>query len=1142
MKKALAIFLNIAMLISVIPFAGISVSADATADYSKMDEATLESYMNEALTLKNEIINSPTEVSWTGTAYYISATGNDAADGLTPATAWKSISKVSGADFLKPGDAVLFKRGDSFRYKDTFKTMQGITYSAYGTGAKPKLIGSIDASAKSLWKETEYEDVYEYVNPIVFKDQDIGVIAFDMGRAWGIKMQDGIDNGTISNGLETFKSGGQRISNAGALVNDLEFWLDREKSILYLKSIGGHPSERFSSIELADAGNGFSGTAHDVTIDNLSFFGFGSHAIGYGGTGNGAPRNLTVQYCTFDFIGGVVQDRSNPTSTGRLGNAVEIYGGGHNFTIHHCYAQNVYDCCWTIQYQSNSNGVDVWFENIEMYKNVACYSNTGLEIWLNNKQEYQNDATYGIKNMHLYDNYTYYNGYGWSQQRPNKNGNIFYGDPNVTTTVYENCSVDNNVGMFASKWISYLRYPGTPYYNFNNNVYFQHASKSIGGVPENADTAQGNPSTSKAFTQSVLDSLTATGFEPGTKYYYADDDFIVPEYEPKNIMSFTDVDGHWGYNNIEAAVMRGYFNGVSETEFAPNATMTRAMLATVLMRIYYEGGNLETAPYTDVNSSAWYINAVNWAYTEGLVDKSAKTFRPDDAATREEMADMLYRLTSNQMKTKNYTGAALTFSDASSVTAEYAAGIAFATDNGIIAGYSDGSVKPKNTATRAEVATMIRRYVDTFAGVEPNYDTMTDKTDYHIFDADKISSISVPKYGDKRIVTENGIKYLRFIPASEMHSMPVITLFERFAGIDFSDYPYVKIRYKTTNSGLTVYAQYIKNVTGEPVPYDTVSDEWNSTVISVYDMMSANAITANKDANGQLVFSPWGGKNSKPTYNVDTCDIEYIGFFPTKTAAEAYKSETELNSKTVNFVCDGKLVSSEIYLSGKALTYPQTNPSKAGYIFDGWDVAAGTVVTSDMTVNAILTKQAGAPVAYFDPDNTTAKGGDMWYEVKSEGDMKYYHFMPNSGQSLSGDGTRAYILFGNEDYDVATCPVIKVGYRANNISTHINFNVQHVANGRLWGPRVEYPGKDKWVEQIIDLSALNWTGGESVENGLSAKEYFDTYMKDQVFSFIFKPYLGNGMAISSTDYFDIAYIAFFPTADDAKLFKSGLNA
>ena len=108
MKKALAIFLNIAMLISVIPFAGISVSADATADYSKMDEATLESYMNEALTLKNEIINSPTEVSWTGTAYYISATGNDAADGLTPATAWKSISKVSGADFLKHGDAVLF--------------------------------------------------------------------------------------------------------------------------------------------------------------------------------------------------------------------------------------------------------------------------------------------------------------------------------------------------------------------------------------------------------------------------------------------------------------------------------------------------------------------------------------------------------------------------------------------------------------------------------------------------------------------------------------------------------------------------------------------------------------------------------------------------------------------------------------------------------------------------------------------------------------------------------------------------------------------------------------------------------------------------------------------------------------------------
>ncbi|MBQ7821578.1 MAG: S-layer homology domain-containing protein, partial [Clostridia bacterium] len=850
---------------------------------------------------------------------------------------------------------------------------------------------------------------------------------------------------------------------------------------------------------------------------------------------------LTVQYCTFDYIGGAVQDRSTLSGTGRLGNAVEVYGAAKDYTIHHCYAQNVYDCCWTVQYQSDSNGVDVWFENIEMYKNVACYSNTGLEVWLNNLAKFENDATYGIKNMSLHDNYTYYNGYGWSWQRPNKDSNIFYGDPTLNpTNVYENNSVNNNVGMFARKWVNYLRYPGESFYNFNNNIYFQHENLYIGGVPENANTAEGNPGTEKLFDKATLDALTAKGFEPGTKYYAADADFAIPEYEPENIMVFDDVKNHWGYTNIEAAVMRGYMSGISQLEFAPNASMTRAMLATVLMRIYYEGGELETAPYTDVNKDAWYINAVNWAYTNGLVDKSLTKFRPDEAATREEMADMLYSLTRKQLKTKDYSGTALTFSDAASVTPEYAAGIAFATDNGIIAGYTDGSVKPKNTATRAEVTTMIRRYVDKFAGVEADYSNIGNETETVVFDADAISAMSVPTNGDKRVVTEYGRNLLKLLPASEMHDQPKIRIYERFANIDFSDYPYAKIKYKTTNAGPKVGIHYIKGVSGTWYDYSSVSDEWNTTIISVYDSLDSASIAANKSENGQLVFSPWGGTSTRPTYNVDECAIEYIAFFATKTEAEAFKSDFEANSVNVTFKVGNKAYAVIPVIKGNALVYPTEAPEKVGYTFDGWDVAEGTVITEDMTVNAKMTKVPGAPEAYFDTTNTSPSHNDTWSEIKTEGGKSFYRFYFN--YTISEDNTRVNVVFGNEDYDASLAPVVKIGYRAHNSSDAIDFNIRPISGTRLWGPLVNYAAKDKWVEQIIDLSSANWTGGENVESGLSAKEYFEKYITGQLLTFVFKPYKSPGMTISKDDYFDIGYIAFFPSVADAELFDGGFEA
>jgi hypothetical protein len=99
---------------------------------------------------------------------------------------------------------------------------------------------------------------------------------------------------------------------------------------------------------------------------------------------------------------------------------------------------------------------------------------------------------------------------------------------------------------------------------------------------------------------------------------------------------------------------------------------------------------------------------VTRAEKAGIVD-AGERFRPDDNATREELADMLYRYASYRNLKTDITGAP-DFNDASSVRDEYADGVKFCTKTGIIGGYSDGTIKPENSATRAEVATMIMRF------------------------------------------------------------------------------------------------------------------------------------------------------------------------------------------------------------------------------------------------------------------------------------------------------------------------------------------------------------------------------------------------------------------------------------------------
>ena len=183
----------------------------------------------------------------------------------------------------------------------------------------------------------------------------------------------------------------------------------------------------------------------------------------------------------------------------------------------------------------------------------------------------------------------------------------------------------------------------------------------------------------------------------------------------------------WYHDGVHWALENGVMGGVSPRQFKPDGSTTRAMVATMLWRL--EGSpivSMDTG-FVDVSESEWYADAVRWAASVGVINGSkipAKTapwpmgFRPDEAVTREQLATMLYRYA--QYKGMNISGwenaNSLNFRDASEISIYAAPAMQWACGTGIISGMSNGTreivLAPKNTSSRAVVATMLMRFCD----------------------------------------------------------------------------------------------------------------------------------------------------------------------------------------------------------------------------------------------------------------------------------------------------------------------------------------------------------------------------------------------------------------------------------------------
>ena len=461
------------------------------------DEAAAE--IAEAVLAKAEerrqaILNSPTEVSYTGTAYYVSNSGNDGNDGKSPEAAWASIDRVNQAS-LKPGDAVFFERGGTWRVQ-TLETKKGVTFSAYGEGAKPRLIGSPENGAgEEKWSLLEGTDNIW----VFYKDMlDCGVIALDDSTAAQKKI--GFWNGTqyleyagqdasteellsapVFNVKEQLKEDLTFFSHASSeLPNTLPVYLSgamsqhdgipltcKTKGKLYFRCDAGNPGKIYESIEFVTPWYVLNDpVAENCTLDNL-YIGYGGSGVSVGNAG------LTVQNCEMAWIGGLIISYSfedhdgNPRGALRVGGAI----GSHadDMTIRNNYIHEIYEEAALVEIFESQKAYtdDLIIKDVLIAENLIYHVGSGLGYF---NWDMERNPEMMFKNLIYEDNMVLFTGLNDWLSKNTSCAFAVDGGPNLQ----EGAVVRNNVFFASRDCLFYLnQYHEDTIADYEGNQYIQ---------------------------------------------------------------------------------------------------------------------------------------------------------------------------------------------------------------------------------------------------------------------------------------------------------------------------------------------------------------------------------------------------------------------------------------------------------------------------------------------------------------------------------------------------------------------------------------------------------------------------------------------------------------------------------------------
>lgn len=295
------------------------------------------------------------------TTYYVKTGGNDLAAGTSDATAWATLSKVNSVTFT-PGDSILFRRGDTFRggitQAESGTASNWIVYGAYGTGAKPKILGSKDISSTSDWTNHS-GNVWKTSATLGTLQDDISNLIFNNEASCGFKKKS----------IDSLNAQGK-------------FYYNRTDDLVYIYS-ASNPGTYYSHIEAAgnyDVAQGLLKWTNSnyIKVENLDV----RYSSAAGIETNGC-NGFIVADCDVSWIGGEWLDNEG-ASLVRLGNGISFVQTNDSIFVYRCNVSQCFDAGISPQYWSASMSMtNMWFTN-NVVKNCwysyETWAGTGITL------------------------------------------------------------------------------------------------------------------------------------------------------------------------------------------------------------------------------------------------------------------------------------------------------------------------------------------------------------------------------------------------------------------------------------------------------------------------------------------------------------------------------------------------------------------------------------------------------------------------------------------------------------------------------------------------------------------------------------------------------------------------------------------
>ena len=177
---------------------------------------------------------------------------------------------------------------------------------------------------------------------------------------------------------------------------------------------------------------------------------------------------------------------------------------------------------------------------------------------------------------------------------------------------------------------------------------------------------------------------------------------------------FTDITGHWAENDIYECTDDGLFNGVSDTLFDPEGTVTRAMAVTVLGRFSKDASENFSTVFNDISADKYYADYVSWGAKNSIVKGISETeFAPDNFVTREQISSMIVRyLRYKGVQLPNESADIKNHADYDMISDYAKEDMAICCEIGLIKGHDSGLIDPKGNLTRAQLASVMARLSD----------------------------------------------------------------------------------------------------------------------------------------------------------------------------------------------------------------------------------------------------------------------------------------------------------------------------------------------------------------------------------------------------------------------------------------------